>query len=302
MIDLIVFFEGLFGELYGQKGNRRFEKIAFISLFFYTIFLGVLIYFSIAKFALVLFELEEKNAFKLVSDIVEPLAHIATVGVFAWAIWTFREQQSEKQKDDAVKRASSYSIRLINYVSDRVFTLTPNTVNVLNSYLSVLCSDFKDDNVQDDVKKETFLALMVVKEFFKDVSLKDITGFEFNGSYSKMIDSLKQAYKNPEILCKLDSRLYRRVFVEKIQPGVSLRLSPPDGAIRLHQIETLISLLFFLSEDESRNDLSKFQEFTSSNVDRGIFYPALYASYYFYANGYFAIDGNGEVDLLFDED
>lgn len=278
------------------------KKYAWVLLFFYTVFLGAVVYLGFVKYAVLLFELSEEIVIKALnfSGVVETLSHVATVGVFIWAIWTFREQREDKRKDDAVKRASSYSVRLINYVSDRAFTLTPSTINVLNSYLSVLNSDFKENGIQDDVKKETFLAFMVVREFFKGVTLKDLAGFECNGSYSQMIDGLKHAYKSPEILRELDSRLYSRAFVEKIQLGVSLRLSPPEGAIRLHQIEALIGSLFFLSEDDVRNDLSKFQEFTPSNVDRGIYYPALYAFYYFYSNGYLAVNGNGQIDLLFD--
>lgn len=167
------------------------------------------------------------------------------LGFFAWEIWAFCAQQSEKKKDEAVNRASNYSVRLINYVSDNAFRLTPSTLNVVNSYLSVLRADLNPGFVHDDVKKEVCLALTVVQEIFKNVSLKDVMGYEFNGNYSEIVSELKGVYRLPEILCDVDSYLYSRDFVEKIQPGVRLRLSPPDGAIRLHQIETLISLLFF---------------------------------------------------------
>lgn len=278
------------------------KKYAWVLLFFYSLFLGMVMYFCALKYAALLFDLPKDVVIKALSfsGMVETVAHIATAGVFLWAIWIFREQQSEKQKDEAVKRASNYSVRLINYVSDNTFRLTPCTLNVADSYLSVLRADLNHGDVHDDVKKEVFLALMVVKEVFKNVSLKDVMGYEFNGDYSQIVSELKRVYKLPEILCEVDSFLYGRVFVEGIRPGLSIKINPPRDAVRLHQIESLVSKLCSLSEEDARSDLSQPQKFTSSKMDRGIHYPALYAAYYFYEKGWFILDCNGAVDVVVD--
>ena len=279
------------------------KKYAWVLLFFYSLFLGIVMYFCALKYAALLFDLPKDVVIKALSfsGMVETVAHIATAGVFLWAIWTFREQQSEKQKDEAVKRASNYSVRLINYVSDNTFRLTPSTLNVVNSYLSVLRADLTHGDVHDDVKKEVFLALMVVKEFFKNLSLKDVMGYEFNGSYSQIVSELKRVYKIPEILCEIDSYLYSRIFDEGLTPGRRLNLNPPKGAIRLHQIEKLISQLFSWSEEDACSDLRRLQKFTSSEKGNGIDYPALYAVYYFFTYAYVSLNADGEIEVRLED-
>lgn len=279
-----------------------FKKYAWVLLFFYTIFLGMVMYFCALKYAVLLFALPKDvviNALD-VSDIIETISHIATLGVFLWAIWTFRQQRTDKKSEDTIKRVGNYSVRLINYVSDNTFRLTPSTLNVVNSYLSVLRADLNHGFVHDDVKKEVYLAFTVVKEIFKSVSLKDIMGYEFNGSYSEIVNELKRVYTLPEILCDVDDSLYGRIFDEGLTRGNRLKLNPPKCAIRLDQIKTLISNLFFVSEEEACSDLSKFQKFTSSELSNGISYPALYAAYYFYNNAYVSLNATGEVEVVFD--
>lgn len=276
------------------------KKYAWVLLFFYSLFLGIVMYFCALKYAALLFDLPKDVVIKALSfsGMVETVAHIATAAVFLWAIWTFREQQREKQKDEAVKRASNYSVRLINYVSDNTFRLTPSTLNVVNSYLSVLRADLNHGDVHDDVKKEVFLALMVVKEFFKNLSLKDVMGYEFSGSYQEMLSELKRVYRLPEILCDVDSYLYSRIFDDELSPGDRIKVNPPAAVIRLHQIEKLIGHLFSLSEEDASSDLSRFQEFSTSKLDNGISYPVLYAAYYFYTHAYISLDANGQIEVF----
>lgn len=279
-----------------------FKTCAWVSVVFYALFLGVVMYFCALKYAELLFDIPKDvviNALSI-SDIFETLSHLATVGVFLWAIWTFREQRADKVNDDTIKRVSNNSIRLIAYISDNAFRLTPSTLDVVNSYLSVLNADLNDENVHADIKKEGFLALSVVKTFFKSVSLEEIMGYEFHGSYSEIINELTMAYSDPETIACIDNDFHRRVFDRGLRPGEFHWLSPPRSAIRLWQIEELISQLFSLSEEDACADLSQLQQFTSQNSHNGIYYPALYAYYYFYKNGNVVVGANNKVAVRVD--
>jgi hypothetical protein len=273
------------------------KKYAWVLLFFYTIFLGALMYFCALKYAALLFELPEELVIRALglSSVIESLSHIATVGVFGWAVWTFREQQIDKRKDDDLKRANSYSVRTINYVANKDFSLTKNTATVLISYLAVLSSEISDKNVVDDVKKEVYLAMMTVRESLKNTSLKSIIGHEYHGDYHEIIVELKKLYSDPVLLKGFDKEFYSRTHLADRHPS-NYRLKPPSDAVNLHQIESLIELVFSLSEEESCEELKSSPDF----FGRAHHYPALYAVYYFYENGIVWIGSDGNSEVYFD--
>lgn len=273
------------------------KRYVWVSLFFYTIFLGVLMYFAVVKYASLLFELPESLITKAleISNIIESLSHIATVGVFGWAVWTFCEQQIDKRNDDAIKRASSYSIRLINYIGDKEFILTQQTVSVLNAYLDVLRSEIDDKNISDCVKKEAYLAFVVVREGLKNVQLKDMLGYEFDGTYEDIIEELSSIYSDKVRLNKFDKSRYDLIYTSGTKLPKKVLLNPPSTAIGLKQIEHLVNLVFGVSEGDDQLELGVAPTFAG----RAHEYPELYAMYYFYEHGSIDVDENGTLKVVF---
>ena len=160
------------------------KKHAWVLLCFYTIFLVVVMYFGVLKYAVLLFELPEEVVIKAIgfSGIVELLSHIATVGVFALSIYMWRDSKRESKKFMALSMIDKTKVILEGKKSYCVeeYNIYRQLVRT-NTHISMLEEPVRADFVMDlEVVLRTYLERLSSLDFFKTNEVKNPIKFDLN--------------------------------------------------------------------------------------------------------------------------
>ncbi|EPW6560896.1 hypothetical protein ACWOKL_004244 [Vibrio vulnificus] len=249
-------------------------KTVIITLLSILLFQGILVVFSGAS---VVFN-DLNGGFTLFVDVA---SKGATIGVFIWAVFLFQEQRKEKKADTSLQRSKDLSFRLIDFVGSSNYSLNKNSANVLIAYLSSLKAEVGNKNSTETHLKEYKLALDIVNESLKVVTLRDIIGVESENDYDGVIETLTAQYKVQDSLKAIDPDLCRRIESGEIS-NTNFSINPPDSALRLWQIEEIMKYVFEATEEQVVESLEREP---NCFTDKHHHIPVLFAYYYFYTEG-----------------
>lgn len=222
---------------------------------------------------------------------VDIMSKIATVGVFVWAVYMYKENQNSKKEEKINSHINEFStqIELIvqtkDYISNRSrLSILIRKLEELKKYCQLLNSDESNSKLK--------LILDVVCEQLKDVGLNDILGISSGDGFYENLEILEKIYSNRDSMREFDKGFSEYIERAAKKSPTTCCINAPPWSIQLWQVSKLVSLVFEVSEKEARKRLLEEPQILIGVAHH---ISGIFAFYKFYEDGTISIDKNDEI-------